>query len=245
MTAFAASVYMRGAGLILMPTTLLSMVDASIGGKTGVDFQEKKNLIGSFYPAEDVVINIEFLKSLSEAEYKSGLAEVIKQAFLTGGGLLEFIEADKQRIMERDADILEELVGRSLRVKAGYIEKDFREQGIRAHLNLGHTFGHALEAAAGLGMLTHGEAVAWGMQKALRAGVKTGLTDSSYARRAEKVLRDFDYNLDFKNFDRGLFLTALSADKKKKNGQIRFILQKNIGETVIESLDPELIEEVI
>jgi len=245
MTAFAASAYMRGCSLILMPTTLLSMVDASIGGKTGVDFLEKKNLIGSFYPAGDVFIHIDFLKSLSESEYRSGLAEVIKHAFLSGSGLLEFIEDNKKPILEREAEILEVLVSKSLRLKAEYIEADFREQGIRAHLNLGHTFGHALEAAAGLGEFTHGEAVAWGIERALRAGVRKGLTLKSYAGRARRVLLDFGYDLDFKDFDHKLFFEALSSDKKKKGGQIRFILQRNIGETLIETLDFELIKEVI
>jgi 3-dehydroquinate synthase len=245
MTAFAASVYMRGCGIILMPTTLLAMVDASIGGKTGVDFQEKKNLIGSFYPAGDIIVNIEFLKSLPDSEYRSGLAEVIKHAFLTGPELLDFIEENREKIMNRDMDILEELVSKSLRVKAEYIEKDFREQGIRAHLNFGHTFGHAFEAASGLGRFTHGEAVAWGMERAFRAGVKIGLTDKKYAERGRRVLLEFGYDIDFEDFDRKIFFSALSADKKKKNGQIRFILQGNIGETNIQPLDSETIREVI
>ncbi|MBI9108217.1 MAG: 3-dehydroquinate synthase [Spirochaetales bacterium] len=245
MCAFAASVYMRGCRLVLLPTSLLSMVDASIGGKTGVDFLEKKNLIGSFYPADKVFIYIDFLKTLPESEYRSGLAEIIKHALLTGPELLGFLEDNKELIMRRKAGILEELISKSLRVKAEYIETDFREQGIRAHLNFGHTFGHALEAAAGLGRFTHGEAVAWGMERSLRAGVKIGLTDRNYAERVRALLLGYGYNLDFEDFDRKLFFEAIAADKKKKNGQIQFILQRNIGETFSKALDLELVKEVI
>ncbi len=245
MAAFAASVYMRGCRLVLVPTSLLAMVDASIGGKCGVDFLNKKNLLGSFYPAETVLVFTEFLKTLSEKEYKSGLAEIIKHCFLSGGQMLKFLEQHRQSILRREPEIMEELIYQSLRFKAEYVEKDFREEGIRAHLNLGHTFGHALETAAGLGSITHGEAVAWGVIRAMRAGVSCGLTDSDYALRVEKILRDYDYDIDFDQFDRSLYFDALNSDKKKKNGRLRFILQKNIGETVIETLDADTIMGVV
>lgn len=245
MTAFGASVYMRGCRVILVPTSLLSMVDASIGGKTGVDFLERKNLIGSFYPAEKVLVYTKFLETLSDIEFKSGLAEIIKHGLLSGEELFEYMENNSQKILKRDPDLLEELIHRSLLVKADYIEKDFRENGCRAHLNLGHTFGHALETAAGLGRFTHGEAVAWGMSRALRAGVLCGQTDEVYAERAENLLRSYGYDIDFSEFDRELYMDAISSDKKKKDGKLRFVLQKNIGVTIIMGLDAELIVEVL
>jgi len=245
MTAFVASVYMRGCRVILVPTSLLSMVDASIGGKTGVDFLERKNLIGSFYPAEKVLVYTRFIETLSDIEFKSGLAEIIKHGLLSGEELFEYMENNSQKILERDPDLLEELIHRSLLVKADYIEKDFRENGCRAHLNLGHTFGHALETAIGLGRFTHGEAVAWGISRALRAGVRCGLTDESYAERAENMLRSYGYDIDFTEFDRKLYMDAISSDKKKKDGKLRFVLQKNLGETIITGLDAELIIEVL
>lgn len=245
MAAFASSVYMRGCRLQLVPTTLLSMVDASIGGKTGVDFLEKKNLIGSFYPAERVLVYTEFLKTLSEAEYKSGLAEIIKHAFLRGDRLLDFIEQNHSGIIDREQGVMEELIFMSLEVKADYIQQDFREQGIRAHLNLGHTFGHALETAAGLGRLSHGEAVAWGIVKALKAGVLAGVTDKNYAERAEKLIRDYGYDADFDDYDHDVYMKALLSDKKKKAGRLRFIIQEKLGSTLIMNLDNKIIEEVL
>ena len=245
MTAFAASVYMRGCRLVLMPTTLLSMVDASIGGKTGVDFLDRKNIIGSFYPAERVLIYTDFLKTLPEHEFKSGLAELIKHGFLAGDNMLDYIDANKAGILDREPEISEEAVYKSLAVKAGYIEKDFRETGCRAHLNLGHTFGHALETAAGLGRFTHGEAVAWGIHRAMKAGLKLGITDNDYAARVEKILREYGYDIDFCDFDHELYMQALASDKKKRDGKLRYILQVTSGETVIESLDDSLVKEVI
>jgi 3-dehydroquinate synthase len=245
MAAFAASVYMRGCGVMLVPTTLLSMVDASIGGKTGVDFLEKKNLVGSFYPAERVLISTAYLKTLSEAEFKSGLAEIIKHAFLSGEKLLSYIEEHRAEISNRTPDVMAELIYESLKVKAEYIRKDFREQGIRAHLNLGHTFGHALETAAGLGRFTHGEAVAWGIFRAMKAGLAAGITSMDYAERAEKILRDYGYNIDFADFDIDVYMNALFSDKKKKSGRLRFILQESLGTTMIMNLDDKIIEEVL
>ena len=245
MAAFAASVYMRGCRLILAPTTLLSMVDASIGGKTGIDYLERKNLVGSFYPAEKVMIYTDFIKTLPEAEFKSGLAELIKHGFLSGDNMLDFIESNKAGILAREPEISAEAVCRSLCVKAEYIEKDFRETGCRTHLNLGHTFGHALETAAGLGRFTHGEAVAWGISRAMKAGLMLGLTDESYAERVDKLLREYGYNIDFNDFDHEIYMQAISSDKKKKNGELRFILQAKSGETLIRPLEESQIKEVL
>ncbi len=245
MAAFTASVYMRGCRLVLVPTTLLSMVDASIGGKTGVDFLERKNLIGSFFPAEKVAVFTEFLDTLPDGEYMSGLAEVIKHGFLTGGDLLDDLENSSSQILSRDHIVMADIICRSLMVKASYIEEDFREAGVRAHLNFGHTFGHALETAAGLGRFTHGEAVAWGIGRAVAAGKAVGFTEAEYAARVEKILRSYNYDIDFNGFDHKLYMEALASDKKKKDGEIRFILQKKAGVTEIKTLEPSVIKEVL
>jgi 3-dehydroquinate synthase len=217
------------------------MVDASIGGKTGVDFRDRKNLLGSFYPAEKVCIYTDFLKTLPENEFKSGLAEIIKHAFLTGDVFIRFMEEQRAAVLSRDEGVMKDLIYRSLRVKADYVERDFKEAGCRAHLNFGHTFGHALETAAGLGRFSHGEAVAWGMYRAFRAGKTLNLTDPGYAERAEKLLRDYGYDLDFNDFDIDRYMDALSADKKKKGGQVRFILQSEPGETFITGIDADIL----
>lgn len=245
MTAFAASIYMRGCKLVLVPTTLLSMVDASIGGKTGIDYLDKKNLLGTFYPASEVYIFTDFLKTLSEKEFKSGLAEILKHAFLSGMEFLDYIEINKEKINNREDLIMEEIIYKSLTVKAKYIQEDFREKGIRKHLNLGHTFGHALESALGLGNITHGEAVAWGIYKSVCAGVLLGITNKAYARRVEKVLKAFGYNLFINDFNHDSFFNALKADKKKQDGDNIFIVQKNISDTGMYQLSKEVIKRVI
>ena len=245
MAAFTASIYMRGCRLHLVPTTLLSMVDASLGGKTGVDFMDRKNLIGTFYPAEKVSVFTGFLGSLSDREYRSGLAELIKHGFLTGGSILDIIRDSSDKVTGRDPELMKTVVADSLRVKAEYIRKDFRETGCRAHLNLGHTFGHALETAAGLGVVSHGEAVAWGMARAMRAGVLAGVTDPAYAESVENLLEDYGYDLDFSAYNRDLYMSALTSDKKKRNGEVRFVLQKEAGDTLMMPLEHGIIERVV
>ncbi|MEW5817713.1 MAG: 3-dehydroquinate synthase family protein, partial [Spirochaetota bacterium] len=144
MTAFAASIFMRGCGLILVPTTLLAMVDASLGGKTGIDYSGYKNMAGTFYPAKEIRICLRTLMTLPDTEYLSGLAEVIKHALLKDFDLLNLLEREKKRILNRDLELLGELVARAIAVKGGIVEKDFFEHGVRAYLNFGHTFAHAL-----------------------------------------------------------------------------------------------------
>ncbi len=245
MTAFAASIYLRGVSLTLVPTTLLAMVDAAFGGKTGIDFQGYKNTLGTFYPASSVLIAPEFLTSLPEREYRSGLAEVIKSGMLADAELFELVAERRDAVLSRSPAVMEELVARSLAVKAAVVEQDLRESGIRAHLNLGHTFGHALEAVTNFAAYTHGEAGGWGMGCALRAGCAAGITNAAYARRVEKVLQAYEYPLTGVQADAKAIVSAMQRDKKKAGGNVRFVLQRDLADTVVTPLDEALVRRAI
>lgn len=253
-TAFASSLYMRGCGLLLVPTSLLAMVDAAAGGKTGIDFGGYKNMVGTFYPAARILISIDYLLSLPERELRCGLAEVIKSAMLDDSDLLTLLEEEREGVFRRDGDLMKELVSRSLQVKARYVESDYREGGIRAHLNLGHTFGHALESVSGFTGISHGEAVAWGILRALDAGIKTGNTDPEYGKRIEALIRAYGFSPRFEQASvqggtSGItpesIFDAMNQDKKKRAGDLRFILQRKACATYIESLEKELVLEVV
>lgn len=237
-TAFAASLYMRGIEVVLVPTTLLAMVDAALGGKTGIDFLSYKNMVGTFYPAREVRLAVPFVASLPEREYRSGLAEVIKSAMLGDEDLLRVLERERERILLREKALVQEMVERALRVKAEVVESDFREGGRRAFLNLGHTFGHALESVTGFSRFTHGEAVAWGIRCALELGSRLGLTDAAYAERITALLDAYGYP---STVDGGIsppaLLEAMRMDKKKQRGKIRCVVQRRMGDTLL--VDPE------
>lgn len=245
MTAFASSLYMRGCGLLLAPTTVLSMVDAAIGGKTGVDYHSYKNMIGSFYPAQKIIIDTRTLESLKEREYKSGLAEILKAAFLAGGNFLEYVTVNREKILERNEEVLRKAIYMSIQVKATTVEKDLREQNIRGYLNLGHTFGHALESASDFRGCLHGEAVAWGIARAMDAGIMLKKTNSEYAEKVRNLLTDYGFEIKNKNIKIDKVMKAMVKDKKKRNGNIRFVLQKDAGITFFEILDYETIKKVM
>ena len=238
MAAFGASLYMRGCRLVLVPTTLLGMVDAALGGKTGVDYGGLKNLVGTFYPAHELRIWPGALKTLSERDYRSGLAEVLKHAFLGETDLLALLEDRREAVLARDEAVLDELVRRAVLVKAGVVQRDFREQGERAFLNLGHTFGHALEAVMGFdGSWTHGEAVAWGMARAFDLGRALGKTDPVWAQRAVSLIEAYGLRTRAPGAESGAILHAMKNDKKKKGGQVRFVLQQTAGSTFQQPVD--------
>ena len=242
MAAFAASLYMRGCRLVLVPTTLLAMVDAALGGKTGIDYAGFKNLVGTFYPAHELRIWPGALASLPDRDYRSGLAEVIKHAFLVDAHLLELLEAKKDAVLARDPVVLEELVFRAVMVKVGVVERDLRETGERAFLNLGHTFGHALESVMGFdGTWTHGEAVCWGMARALDLGVTLGHTDPAWRHRAVGLIEAYGFRVRAPGADPRGVLAAMKNDKKKKGGLVRFVLQKSQGHTFQQAVDDEAV----
>ncbi len=242
LTGAAASLYMRGSRLVLIPTTLLAMADAALGGKTGFDYQGYKNIVGTFYPAETLYILPEVLLSLPEREYRSGLAEIIKHGFLKDRKILNILERRKGLILKRDAAVIKDLVTRSLEVKGWFVEQDFKEKNIRRYLNLGHTFGHALETVTGFSTVSHGEAVAWGMVMALKTGIMLQETDESWAKEAEGFIKMYGYDTDYhKNISIDELLSAIQHDKKKRKGEVRFILQRGQGDNFITAVDHDIL----
>jgi 3-dehydroquinate synthase len=222
--AFAASCYMRGCALAVVSTTLLGMADASVGGKTGIDFDGIKNFVGTFYPAWSVFMPLAALRTLPPREIKAGFAEVVKTAVL-GGYEDEISEMPSE---DTDYEAFAPLLARTVEYKGRIVEEDPEERGgKRALLNLGHTFGHALETVAGLGTLTHGEAVAWGMARACDLGVKHGITPPSRAQKITALLERFGYETQvnhptIKNYE--AFLKAMQSDKKIQGGRLVFIV---------------------
>ncbi len=245
LAAFAAAIFLRGITVVLVPTSLLAMVDAAVGGKTGIDFGGFKNLVGAFHPAREVRLVPEFLRTLSEREYRSGLAEVIKAAFLGDAELLELLEQRSADVMAREPEVLRELIRRAVLVKCGVVARDFTEQGERAYLNLGHTFGHALEACLGLGEWTHGEAVAWGIARAMEAGLAAGVTDPAWAERVLRLLNLYGYPLEERPVSADELIAAMDKDKKKRRGGLFFILQEGPFKTVQRTLDRDILESIL
>jgi len=239
-SAFAASLYMRGCGLTLVPTTLLAMVDAALGGKTGIDFLGYKNLVGTYYPASRIIISAAAVRSLPDREYLSGLAEVVKTALIGDGELFALLAAERAAVMAREPSVVEEMIRRSLVVKGRIVEEDPKESGIRALLNLGHTFGHALETATGFTGWTHGEAVAWGMGRALAAGVRMGITDPGFAHQVESLLGAYGFRLQAPVKLKAL-LPGLLHDKKRRGGVLRLVIPCGMGDVrVREAVEEDL-----
>lgn len=245
MTSFASSLYKRGCRLWLVPTTLLAMADASIGGKTGCDFNGYKNTIGTFYPASRLLFSPEFLVSLSDREYYSGMAEVAKTAMLYAPKLFNILKDEKDSIEKRDPQVLMQIIKRCAQSKAMIVEKDLTETGLRKQLNLGHTFAHALESIAGLGTITHGEAVAWGLGRAVELSFKLGYCDEEYRQEVFALLDSYGWattpvhpicsKMNIQNTARSL-IEAMKQDKKNDDTGITLILQKEMNLTVIETV---------
>ncbi|MFP4374301.1 MAG: 3-dehydroquinate synthase family protein [Spirochaetaceae bacterium] len=244
-TAFAASVYLRGVELELLPTTLLAMVDAAFGGKTGVNYGGYKNMVGTFYPASSLRIYIECLNSLSEREFMSGLAEVIKAALLGDEELLSFLHDERERVLARIPEAMEYIVDRAIGVKAHVVEQDLLETGVRAILNLGHTFAHALESVAGFGRWSHGAAVAWGIARALETGERLGLTPGEYADSVRSLIESYGYDTGATGEDVDALLSAMRRDKKRRGGRLNLVLQEGIGWTNVQEAPEALVREVL
>jgi len=241
LTAFSASIYMRGCSLLLVPTTLLAMVDAAFGGKTGINILKFKNIAGTFYPAPEVRIIIPLLSSLPAREFKSGLAEVIKTAMIGDAEFFTLLQERREQIIAGEPALLEEIVARCIRVKGKIVEQDLKESGKRVILNLGHTFAHALETVTALQRWNHGEAVAWGLVMALKLGEELGITDNSYTEAVHSILKGYNFSLKIgEGSARGL-LQAMDADKKKQGNNLRFILQRGIEDTIALAVDKKVI----
>lgn len=243
-TAFAASIFKRGASCDFVPTTLLAMVDAAIGGKSGCDFDAYKNSIGTFFPAASLYVFPDFIQTLPEKEFISGFAEALKTALLFGRKLYAFIKENREKILSRDKETVFKIIESCAKAKADIVKKDLAEKNKRMLLNLGHTFGHALESRAGFGRLTHGECVAWGISRALKASEILGLCTSEYYAEVCSVLNSFGYETSPMHSafsEPNEILSAMKNDKKNSSAKVRLILQKDCGKNVIAEVPDEII----
>ena len=231
---FAAAVYLRGVPFALVPTTLLAMVDASVGGKTGVDLGAGKNLVGAFHQPRAVVADVAFLETLPARERIAGLAEVVKCGFIADAGLLDLLEQSGPDLTVAQH---QEIITRAVRVKADVVASDETESGRRAILNFGHTVGHALEAASGYGLL-HGEAVALGMVAALDLGVALGAGSPALAARARSLLARLGLPIDYERRFDAQAQAGITVDKKRRGSTIRFVLVPTPGDTRFMEISP-------
>lgn len=229
---FAASIFLRGIDLVQVPTTLLAQVDSSIGGKVAVNHSRGKNLIGSFYPPRAVVSDTAVLTTLPARDLLSGLFEAMKGGVIRDPALFALLEEQREAILRREAQVIDELVGRKVRVKAEIVSADEREAGLRRLLNYGHTIGHALEAATGYEALTHGEAVAWGMIAANAIAVRRGLLPRGEAARVDRAIRAYQPP-PVPPVERGAVIAAADHDKKNTGGSRVMVLPRRVGECVI------------
>jgi 3-dehydroquinate synthase len=229
---FVAAIYMRGVDYVQIPTTFLSQVDSSVGGKTGVNLSAGKNLIGSFHHPRAVFADIDLLGTLPQRELRAGLYESVKAGLIRDAALFRYMEANLRRIDKREPEALAKVVAASVRMKAEVVGLDERESGLRMILNFGHTIGHAIEAVSGFGAMLHGEAVAWGMLIALEISRARKWLKPEDAARAAKVIRFFDPPAPPRLRPERL-IDAASRDKKNRAGVRRFVLLKGIGRAVV------------
>ena len=234
-TGFAAATFMRGVDFIQIPTTLLSQVDSSVGGKTGINHPLGKNMIGAFYQPRCVISDISLLETLPDKEFSAGLAEVIKYGLIRDASFFEWLEDNIKGIIKRDSQLLIEAVVRSCQNKADIVESDEFESGIRAILNLGHTFGHAIETATGYGKWLHGEAVATGMVMAAYLSEQMGWLKKEDNQRIKTLLIHSNLPINPPEISLQEFLDLMQLDKKTKEDQINLVLQQGIGKAILTS----------
>jgi 3-dehydroquinate synthase len=233
LAGFAASAFLRGVPYIQVPTTLLAQVDSSVGGKTAINHPLGKNMIGAFYQPRAVIADTDTLATLPPRELAAGLAEVIKYGLIRDPQLFEWLEKNMARLLKREAEPLAHAIERSCAIKAEIVALDEREDGVRALLNFGHTFGHAIEAGMGYGTWLHGEAVAAGMVLAARLSQRLGLITVQDAARVRALLVSAGLPVAAPEFGLERYLDLMGHDKKVEGGRIRFILLKRIGEAFV------------
>jgi len=243
---FIAATALRGLRWLGCPTTLLADVDASVGGKTGVDSPAGKNLIGAFHQPQGVLIDVDTLKTLPAEELRNGLAECVKHAVIRDAALLDFLEDNAEAILACDADIVTELIARNVAIKAAVVSADEREAGLRAHLNFGHTIGHAIEVLAGFGNVSHGRAVALGMVAACRLAVTRRLLDAGAAKRLEQLLVRFGLPVRSEPLNAEEIWRIMQHDKKARGGQVRMVLPVMLGKVAIfDDITPQAVREAV
>lgn len=237
MAGFAAATYQRGIPFIQVPTTVLSQVDSSVGGKTAVNHPKGKNMIGAFHQPARVITDINTLNTLPSREIRAGIAEIIKAAIIHDPEFFVWLEGKAESIVQNEELALIEMIERSCKIKANIVSMDEKEQGVRAWLNLGHTFGHAIERSLGYGVLLHGEAVAIGMVMAADYSQKEGLLDSQEAERIKNLIEKLGLPSDIVGYQERLSARSLTAamalDKKNVDADLTLILPKAIGEVTI------------
>lgn len=246
-TGFAAASYQRGIPFIQVPTTLLSQVDSSVGGKTGVNHPLGKNMIGAFYQPQAVIIDITTLSTLPDRELSAGIAEIIKYGILGDAEFFAWLEANMDKLLDRDADALAYAIARSCQDKAYIVAADEKEKGMRALLNLGHSFGHAIETGMGYGVWLHGEAVACGMVMAARLSQAMGWIDQAAVHRISTLIERAHLPVTPPQLmSPQHFMDLMSVDKKVLDGQLRLVLLHAIGKAVVtDQFDPETLSAVL
>ena len=242
---FLASIFMRGIPYVQVPTTLLAQVDSSVGGKTGVNLPEGKNMVGSFHHPRAVFADMGVLGTLPERELRAGLMESVKSGIIRDRWLVRFMEENADRVLGRDAKALEKVIAASIRVKAGVVNRDERDTGLRMILNLGHTVGHAVEQATAYKALLHGEAVGWGMIAALYLARQRGTINGRQLERLENLVRMYGPLPPLK-LRAAKVVAATGADKKNVGGVRRFVLPVGIGDAgVVEDVTPAELEAAV
>ncbi len=244
-TGFAAASYQRGVPFIQVPTTLLSQVDSSVGGKTGVNHPLGNNMIGAFWQPQLVLADTDSLNTLPDRELSAGMAEIIKYGLITDAGFFGWLEANIARLMTRDTAALTEAIYRSCDNKARVVAADEREAGLRALLNLGHTFGHAIEAGMGYGNWLHGEAVAAGTMLACDLSCRMGLFTRADCDRAAALFKAANLPTVAPALDAAEYLRHMGVDKKVEGGKLRFVLLRAIGEAFVSESPADLLQQTL
>ena len=246
LTGYAAATYLRGVPFIQIPTTLLSQVDSSVGGKTGINHPLGKNMIGAFYQPQLVLADTDTLHTLPAREFSAGMAEVIKYGLIRDANFFDWLEVNISKLMALDESAISEAIFRSCQNKAEVVARDEHENGERALLNLGHTFGHAIENAMGYGVWLHGEAVAAGTMMAADLSQRMGWLKVDEVKRIHALLKATNLPLDPPKLGAEKYLELMQLDKKVSDGKIRLILQQGIGKSVITSdYDAEKLKETL
>ena len=246
LTGFAAAVYLRGVPFIQVPTTLLAQVDSSVGGKTGINHPLGKNMIGAFYQPQLVLADTATLSTLPDRELAAGLAEVVKYGLILDAGFFLWLEENMPRLVQRDPEALAYAVRRSCEIKAEVVSNDERESGARALLNLGHTFGHAIEAGLSFGTWLHGEAVAAGTVLAARLSHRMGMLSDAELARVVALLERAGLPVEAPRLGAGRYLDLMGLDKKVEGGKLRLVLLRGIGSAFFTAdIDELLLREVL
>jgi len=244
-TGFAAACYMRGVPFVQVPTTLLAQVDSSVGGKTAINHPLGKNMIGAFYQPLRVIADLDTLDTLPDREISAGLAEVIKYGPIADDAFLGWIEDNLDALLARDKKALAYAVKRSCEIKAWVVGQDERETGLRAILNFGHTFGHAIEAGLGFGTWLHGEAVGCGMVMAADLSCRLGLIDAAYAQRITRLIERAGLPTRGPQLGADRYLELMRVDKKSEAGEIRFVVIEAPGRAALRPAPDDIVREVL